>query len=103
MLIITEVYVMAVNVTKMNAEDDQSGACLKDPGEMSGHRISLLTAMAITTTTMSCINSKDFIIPRHSHQSNYSLRWNPVSRGVHANMNFSFILGVEFGFTCWPD
>lgn len=54
---------MAVNVTKMNTEDDQSGACLTDPGEMSWHKISLLAAMAITTTTMSCINSKDFIIP----------------------------------------
>lgn len=70
MFIIFTVYVMAVNVTKMNAEDDQSGACLKDPGEMSWHKISLLTAMAITTTTM----SKDFIIPRYSHQSNYSFR-----------------------------
>lgn len=74
MFIIIEVYVTAVNVTKMNAEDDQSGACLKDPGEMSGHTISLLTATAITTTAMSCVNSKDFIIPQYSHQSNYSLR-----------------------------
>lgn len=65
---------MAVNVTKMNVEDNQSGACLRDPGEMSWHKISLLTAVAITTTSMSCINSKDFIISRYSHQSNYSLK-----------------------------
>lgn len=74
MFIIIAVYVTAVNVTKMNREDDQSGACLKDPGEMSWHKVSLLAATAITITTMYCINSKDFIIPRHSHRSNYSLR-----------------------------
>lgn len=74
MFIIIGVYVMAVNVTKMNVEDDQSGACLKDPGKMSWHKISLLTAMTVTTTTMSCINSKDFITPWDSHQSNYSLQ-----------------------------
>lgn len=64
---------MAVNVTKLNVEDNQSGACLRDPGEMSWHTISLLTAVAITTTSVSCINSNDFIIPRYSQQSNYSL------------------------------
>lgn len=53
---------MAVNVRKMNAEDDQSGACLKDPGEMSRHKMSLLTEIAITTTAISSMNLKDFII-----------------------------------------
>lgn len=55
-------HVIAVNVRKMNAEDDQSGACLKDPGEMSRHKMSLLTETAITTTAISSMNLKDFII-----------------------------------------
>lgn len=65
--------------------DDQSDACLRDPGEMSSHKIGLLTAMSTTT---SCINSKDFIIPQYSHYSNY-LRWNHCSCRGHANMNFT--------------
>lgn len=77
---------MAVNVTKMNVEDDQSGACLKDPGEMSWHKISLLTAVAITTTTLSCINSKYFAgtIAGAIIFSEINLK----SCGLHANMNF---------------
>lgn len=62
LFIIIGVYVVAVNVRKMNAEDDQSGACLKDPGEMSRHKMSLLTEIAITTTAISSMNLKDFII-----------------------------------------
>lgn len=62
LFIIIGVHVIAVNVRKMNAEDDQSGACLKDPGEMSRHKMSLLTEIAITTTAISSMNLKDFII-----------------------------------------
>lgn len=46
---------------------------IRDPGEMSHLKICLLTTMAVTIPTMSCINSKD-LPPRYSHQSNYFLR-----------------------------
>lgn len=47
MFIIIGVYLTAVNVTEINAEYDQSGACLKDPGKCHGIKISLLTAVAV--------------------------------------------------------
>lgn len=64
MFIIIGVYLTAVNVTEMNAEYDQSGACLKDPGKMSWHKNQLVNCSGcVTPTTMSCISSKDLIIP----------------------------------------
>lgn len=88
MFIIIGVYVTAVNVTKMNAEYDKSRACLKDPGKMSWHKNQLVNSGGcVTPTTMSCISSKELIIPRYSHWSNYLSQM--FSCGVHAYMNFS--------------
>ena len=66
---------MAVNVTKMNVEYDQSRACIKDLGKMSRHKISLLTPVGVMPTTTARINSKDFIISQYGHRSNYSPRF----------------------------
>lgn len=79
LFIITGIYVMAVNVTEMNAVDDQSEACLKDPGEMSWQEISLLTATAVTPPPPPppiclVVTLQTFITPQHSHKSNYSAR-----------------------------
>lgn len=50
MFIIIGVYVMVVKVTGMNAECDQSGACVKDPGKMPRHENQFVNSSGLIKT-----------------------------------------------------
>ncbi len=82
----------------MNADDDQSGACLKTPRKMSWQKISLLTTVTITTTAMSCNNSKLGKIPEQLFfQMKPYLLWCACKYELY----LIFVLGGENGLTCY--